>query len=95
MKIAEIQDKITPTLRQYGIARAQIFGSVARGSDTPKSDVDLLISLGKPMGLIEYVRMKRELEQVLNRKVDIVTDKGLRHSLRTLITPDLCTIYEK
>ncbi|MDE1988795.1 MAG: nucleotidyltransferase domain-containing protein, partial [Patescibacteria group bacterium] len=51
MNVLEMKNKISPVLKKYGIKRAAVFGSVSRGDDSPKSDVDIMVSLGKPMGM--------------------------------------------
>ena len=95
MSIAEIQKKLSPILRDYGIKRAAVFSSASRGEDKPESDVDLLVDLGnQTMGMFEYMKFIERLEQGLNRKVDLVTEKGLNKFLRPYILPDLKVIYE-
>ncbi len=94
MQIADIQNKITPILRQHDVRRAAVFGSVARGTDTPHSDVDLLIRLGKPMGMIAYMRFIQEVEDALDRSVDVVTEQSMSKYIRPYIESDLQTIYE-
>ena len=95
MKSIEIQKKISPIFRQYGIRRAALFGSVARGEDNPQSDVDILIELGKPMGMLVYGRFIREIEESLDRRVDLVTEKSLNKFIKPYIIPELKTIYEE
>ncbi len=94
MELTEIQKKISPIFREHGIKRAAVFGSFARGEDRPNSDIDILIELGKPMGMFGYTRLIREIEQSLDRPVDLVTDKSLNKYIRPYILPDLKTIYE-
>lgn len=94
MNILEIQNKILPVLKEYGIKRAAVFGSVSRGDDKPKSDIDIMISLGKPMGMFAYMRLLREMENRLGRKVDLVTENSINKFVRPYIQPDLKTIYE-
>ncbi len=94
MNTAEIQKKTRPILKKYGIKRASVFGSVSRGENMPESDVDILISIGKPMGMFVYMRMVGEIEQTLGRKVDIVTEKSMNKFTEPYITKDLQTIYE-
>ncbi len=96
MGIHEITEKISPILREYRIKKASIFGSVSRGEDTPKSDVDLLVEFDRDakMGLYEYMDMKEKMEQSLHRKVDVVAEDRLNNMLRAYITPDLKIVYE-
>jgi predicted nucleotidyltransferase len=76
------------------VRKASVFGSVARGDDTPESDVDLLVEFGEPMGMIQYVRFVEQLEQSLHKKVDVVTEKSINKFMRPHILPDLKVIYE-
>lgn len=94
MNVSEIQNKISPVLKEYGIKRAAVFGSVSRGDDKPKSDIDIIVSLGKPMGMFAYMSLIREMENRLGRKVDLVTENSINKFVRPHIQPDLKTIYE-
>lgn len=95
MNVREIQNKISPVLKKYGIKRAAVFGSVSRGDDNPKSDVDIMVSLGKPMGMFAYMDLIREIEKKLDRKVDLVTENSINKFVRPYIQSDLKTIYER
>ncbi len=95
MNIADLQNKLSPIFRDYGIKQASVFGSVSRGEDRPDSDIDLLIKLGKPMGLIGYVGLVRKMEEMLGRKVDLLTEGGVNKFLEPYIRLDLKTIYEE
>jgi predicted nucleotidyltransferase len=95
MSIEELKEKITPILRAYGIKKASVFGSVARGDDRPDSDVDLLVELGHgPMGMIEYIGLIYKLEDILGKKVDLVTEGNIIKYFESYIRTDLKQIYE-
>ncbi len=94
MTIEEIQQITTPVFRQYGVSYAAVFGSVARGEDRPESDVDILVRLGRPTGMVGYMRLIENLEAALKRKVDLVTEQSLNEHLQPYVTRDLATIYE-
>lgn len=75
-------------LRQYGVKSIALFGSVARGEDSAKSDVDILVEfdqVGHKIGLFAFVRLKRELEEILGSKVDLVTPNALKRQLKDKI----------
>jgi predicted nucleotidyltransferase len=80
--LEEKRDDILNIAARHGAYNVRVFGSVARGEDRPDSDVDLLVNVGAttsswfPAGLI------LDLEQVLGRQVEIVTEKGLNPHLR-------------
>lgn len=95
MSIIDIQEKISPILRAYGIKKASVFGSVSRGDDRPDSDVDLLVELGRPMDLYAYIDLQDEIEKKLQKKVDIVTNKSLNKFMAPYILKELKTIYER
>lgn len=94
MNVLDIQNKISPILKEYGIKRAAVFGSVSRGDDSPKSDIDIMVSLGKPMGMFLYMSLIREMENKLGRKVDLVTENSINKFVRPYIQSDLKVIYE-
>lgn len=94
MSIAEIKNKIEPLLKSYGITYAGIFGSVSRGEDSNNSDVDILIKLGKPMGMFSYMKLIEATEDLLGRKVDMVTEQSLSKFVRPYVMSELKTIYE-
>ena len=95
MTIQDIQKKTTPVFQQYGITYAGLFGSFARGESTDTSDVDIIVKLGKPMGMFQYMKFVDGLESSLRRKVDVVTEKSLNKHIKPYITPDIKTIYEE
>ena len=95
MTIPEVQEKISPTLRAHGVQRAAVFGSVSRGDDKPESDIDILVRLGRPMGLFAYMSLVRQLENLLGRKVDLVTEKSLNKFIKPYVLPEMKTIYEE
>jgi len=95
MNVDEVRQKSGPILERHGIAYAGGFGSVARGEEGPQSDVDILVRLGRPMGMVEYMDLIQSLEEILKKKVDLVTDQSLNRHVRPFVMPDLTTIYEK
>lgn len=94
MLVPEIKQRIGPVLREHGVLRASVFGSVARGHDRPDSDIDLMVKLGKPMGLFAYMKMLSKLEDCLGRKVDLVTESSLNKHVKPFVLPELKTVYE-
>ena len=80
--IEERRDAILEIAIRHGARNVRLFGSAARGEEKPDSDVDLLVDTGPttsswfPAGLI------LDLERLLARRVEIVTDKGLNPVLR-------------
>jgi hypothetical protein len=67
---------------RHGAESLRVFGSVARGEDTPESDVDMVVDLPFGIGLFELGVFERELSDVLKVKVDLVPSDGLRSRVR-------------
>ncbi len=63
--------------RQHGAHNIRIFGSVRMENEGPDSDIDLLVDLHKGRSLMDLGGMVFDLQQLLGRNVDIVTEKGL------------------
>jgi len=74
--------EILATAKQHGAYNVRVFGSVARGEAQPDSDLDLLVNLESGRSLLDLARLVRVLESQLGRKVDIVTEAGLRPRIR-------------
>jgi len=71
-KILSALKEITPVLlEKYGVTRIGIFGSVARGDASEKSDVDIVYQMSRP-NLFTVVHLKEELENALHCPVDLV-----------------------
>lgn len=81
-----IKRRVLPILKRHDVKRAAIFGSFARGEAKANSDVDLLIEYkNKNKSLFDLVDLKSELEDILGRKVDIVTYSSIYWRLREQI----------
>ena len=80
------------------VKKAWLFGSFSRGEETPMSDVDILVEFdrsGKPVTLLTYARMWRELEERLGRNVDLVEEGTLKPYAIESANRDKCLIYER
>jgi predicted nucleotidyltransferase len=78
------------------VVRAYVFGSYARDEADSQSDLDLLVELdySKPIGL-QFVGMKLDLEEKLNKAVDLVSANGLSPRIRPFVDQDKQLIYER
>lgn len=79
---ARIKHSLPDLVKNYQVKRLGIFGSVARGEDKAKSDIDILVSFTSPPGLFEFIRLEDYLSDLLNRKVDLVTKKAIKPIIR-------------
>lgn len=78
-------------LEGMGVRSLALFGSVARDEAGPESDVDLLVELDAPT-FAGYMDAKFYLEDLLGRKVDLVTADGLRPRVRPYVEKDLIRV---
>lgn len=72
-------------LEAFGVARLSLFGSFARDEGGDDSDVDLLVEFSRPIGLFEFVRLQRQLGELVGHRVDLVTPAALKPQLRDRI----------
>jgi len=92
MNKQEIAKKIIPILKKQGVKKAALFGSQARGDTKKNSDVDLLVKLPKRFGLFEMGGLKMDLEEALNKKVDLVEYAAIHPLLKKQILKEKISI---
>lgn len=84
-QIQPVREMIIDILRRNGVKRASFFGSIVRGEMTEDSDVDLLVEFEGKKSLLDLVHLKNELEDSINRRVDLLTYKSLHPRLKDRI----------
>lgn len=93
--MALIKRRAAPVFRRYGVRKAAVFGSFARGEERKKSDIDFLVNITRPMGIFKFVALKQDLEDRLGRNVDLVTYDNIHPFLKDRILDEQIVIYEK
>jgi len=89
MAIALDINKIIEICRQHDVAWLGVFGSVARGEASEKSDIDLLVRFSKPISLLSHITVEDRLAEALGRKIDLVTEEALSPYIREQVMRDL------
>lgn len=91
----DISAAASRVLVQYDVSVAYLFGSFARGEQTPDSDIDLRLVCGNTMTFGALYELSHELENELGRKVDIVTNppERMRPAFRKSIEQDEVRVY--
>lgn len=85
--------KLVEICKANGAILVGLFGSMARGEASEKSDIDLLVRLAKPKSLLSMVALERELSEAAGRKVDLLTEGALSPYLRDRILGELQVLY--
>lgn len=80
------------TLARHGLTKPRVFGSVARGEDTEASDLDLLVDARQGISLLDLVKAKHALEDVLRVPVDLVTLDDLPESHRSAVLAEAVSL---
>ena len=76
------RDVIVALAAKHGAHNVRVFGSITRDEAGPQSDVDILVDLDSDRSLLELGGLLMDLEELLGRKVDVVTEKGLHWYIR-------------
>lgn len=87
--LEELREKISAPMRQRGVIRAGVFGSMARGEAGEESDIDFLVEFEKGRSLLDLAGLRSDLRQLLEREVDVATPNSLHPRLRDRILRDL------
>jgi len=77
MQKQEIFKKIVSVLIGYGAKKIAIFGSYAKGEESPESDIDVLVEFSERKSLLELAGIERRLSEALSIKADLLTEKSI------------------
>lgn len=83
-----LADKHQALSQAYGVSKIAVFGSFARGEETNSSDIDIMVKFDRPIGLLRFVELENQLADLLNRRVDLVTEKAIKPALKQEIMKD-------
>jgi len=73
----------------YHVKDIGVFGSVARSENTATSDIDILVEFSQPIGFFKFIELEEYLSKLLSKKVDLVTKKALKPSLKEAILQEV------
>ena len=92
-----IISKLQAFFPDYPVEKAWVFGSYARGEETRKSDIDIMVKFDENAGisLFDFIRIMNKLQDTLHKKVDLVTEGGIRKLARKSIEHDKILVYER
>jgi len=79
------KEEILQIAASHGVKSIKVFGSVARGEKTKNSDIDIIIKFEEGRSLFDLIDLKDSLEELLERKVDVVTENSIHWYLKDKI----------
>ena len=97
MRLEDLREIAVPMCIKFNVKRLDLFGSHARGEDTPLSDLDLLVEFDSPEDKISkrFFGLLHQLEDTLNCQIDLLTVNGLRNPyFRRNVLKNRINIYE-
>jgi uncharacterized protein len=80
-------------LKNLGVISLELFGSVARDQALSNSDVDCLAEFSRPFGLLQFSKVQRYLEKILNCSVDLGTRNMLKENIRDRILSEVIYVF--
>ena len=86
--IQDRRQEIIDVARRYGAHDIRIFGSVARGDATESSDLDLIVRFDPDRSLFDHGGLVMDLQDLLNVKVDVISEGGMRERFRDHVTKE-------
>jgi len=94
-KLDILRKKQDTVLADFGVKKIGIFGSFAKGKQTSKSDIDILVEFDKnqKMGFFRFIELEDELKKMLKRKVDLVTKKALKPIMKQQVLEDVIYVW--
>lgn len=83
--VASINLNLEELKRKFGVKKIAIFGSTARGENTKKSDIDIIVELDQPIGFFAFIELENHLQKMLGKKVDLTTKNSLKPAIKKTI----------
>jgi predicted nucleotidyltransferase len=90
--LVEKRKDILRIARSHGARTVRVFGSVARGEAKPDSDVDVLVEMESGRSLLDLIAIKQDLEDLLSRNVDVVTEAAVSPYMRDAVVAEAVSL---
>ena len=86
--------RLVEMLIAHGAKKVAVFGSYARGDQTQKSDLDVIVEFKKRKSLLQLVKIEREVSEALGIKIDLLTEKSISPYLLETIRTEMKVLCE-
>jgi predicted nucleotidyltransferase len=90
--VKQKREEILQIAASHGARSVRVFGSLARGDARPDSDVDLLVKLDPGRSLLDIIAIKQDLEDLLGRNVDVVTEAAVSPYIRDQVLREAASL---
>lgn len=81
-RVRRKRHEIIRVCAKHGARNVRVFGSVARGEADEESDIDLIVEFEAGTSLLDHAALLLELQELLDSRVDVVSDRGLKPRVR-------------
>ena len=85
VEILRLLEQHREEIRRFGVTSMRLFGSVARDEASEGSDVDILVDFAASPSFSNFMKLRIFLEDLLEARVDLVTERGLRDRVRPYV----------
>jgi hypothetical protein len=79
------REEIINIAQKYGAKNVRVFGSMARGEESAESDLDIIVEMEHGSSLLDIIAIKQDIEELLGRKVDVVTEASISPYIRDAV----------
>jgi predicted nucleotidyltransferase len=90
--LAHLREAILDAAARHGVRNVRVFGSVARGDDRSDSDIDFLVDVDAGRTLLDVIALEQDLQALLRRRVDVLTEGGLSPYLQQRILAEATSL---
>ena len=90
--LQEKREAILQIAARHGVHNVRVFGSVARGEADEESDIDFLVDLESGRNLLDLGGLLTDLQELLGRNVDVITERGLKPRIRKRVLNEAVTL---
>jgi len=84
-RVRTLRQEVLDAAAACGATEVRLFGSAARGEEDAESDVDFVVTMEPGRTLLDLARFELRLEKLLGRRVDVLTEEGLREPIRSTV----------
>lgn len=79
------REEVINIAQKYGAKNVRVFGSMARGEESVESDLDIIVEMEHGSSLLDIIAIKQDIEGLLGRKVDVVTEASISPYIRDAV----------